>query len=89
MIVGINCKTGSVIEEVVPIDDPGPNEVIDEVLQPNGILSGAILLLERLPTLEENLRESDVVVFWTYKVRMLSGRSSRQGGWVLLERRRE
>jgi hypothetical protein len=50
-----------------PIADPGPEDPL--VLRPGDVQSG-VTTLDTLPTLEAQLRATDVLVLWRYELRV-------------------
>jgi hypothetical protein len=61
---------GSPLEQVFPIDDPGPETV---VIDPGDALAGSVDLAARFPALAADRQAHDVMVFWTYQPRDVEG----------------
>jgi hypothetical protein len=57
---------GRVLKELYPIDDPGPERL---VIAPGQVLSG-IYPLDNFEDLEERRKTSDVIVLWSYRLRL-------------------
>jgi len=56
-------------------------------IQPNETVSGEIKLSLRYPELATALKQADVEVFWSYKMRPVDKTDVRRvGGWLLLEK---
>ena len=85
--VVVATPSGETLDGVWPIDDLGPTI---EVLQPRQEVSGSIDLTARFPSLKKRRRETDLLVFWSYKFwrTMPEGEARRAGGWLLLPRAR-
>src|SRR5688572_24730965 len=80
-------RTGDLLKKLMPVDDPGPTVV---VLNPGQPMKGRIALNERFPDLVQTLRESDVLLFWSYQLEPVDGPPlERQGGWLLIPTSRE
>lgn len=72
------------LQQLYQVDDPGLSR---SVLQPGGVLSGRIDLLERFPNLIETLKRTDVILFWTYQLKAVNGHTfERCGGWIEIPR---
>ncbi len=75
---------GTVLEQTLPIDDPGPATI---TIEPGQVLTGNIALCERFPGFLDAIRERDIIVFWSYQLTTVSGSSlPRTGGYVLFPR---
>ena len=68
-----------------------PNEDSAEpwvTIKPGESLTGEISLITRFPRIEESLKDRDVILFWSYRLRIKDGRrSNRVTGWVLVPQR--
>jgi len=54
-------------------------------LKPGAVLGGRIRLDKRFPSLREELSHDDVIVFWSYQLRLdVSTYLERVGGWLLI-----
>jgi len=77
-------QNGEVLKRYTPIDDPSPTIV---TLNPGAEIKGRVALNERFPDLSQTLRESDVLLFWSYQLRPLdSAPLERQGGWLFVSK---
>lgn len=73
---------GSVIEKTLPIDDPGPART---TIEPDEALEGEISLVLRFPTFLEDLKDRDILVFWSYQFKAIDDVPlPRVGGYVLI-----
>jgi len=80
-------SVGEVLDSPPYIEDPLEENPI--TLPPRGKLEGEIDLQYRFPALREVLKEHDVLIFWSYRLRALDlGPSARMGGWVEVPRAR-
>lgn len=73
---------GTVIEKSLIIDDPGPVRI---TIKPGETLTGDIPLIGRFPDLLEALRETDVIIFWSYQLKPVDAPPfQRACGYVVL-----
>jgi hypothetical protein len=75
-------RSGEVLEKLTPVDDPGPTVI---VLNSGESIKGRVDLNERFPGLSQSVRDSDVLLFWSYQLFSIGGAPfERQGGWLLI-----
>jgi len=86
--VGARSVGGVTLREVYPISDPVPSEI---AIRPGEVLEGDVVLRDRFPTLPEELRKRDVVVFWSYQLPFRSGKtvSNRASGYLVIPKHDE
>ena len=73
---------GEILEPALPVEDGGYQTV---KLSPGVVHSGRIDLDDRFPSLRSELKNRDVLIFWTYQLRPLRrGELERLGGWLVL-----
>lgn len=84
ILVGAFADGSGLADLILYIDDPGPGHI---TLQPAETVKGTIDLRRRFWHLQEKVRETDVIVFWSYQLKPVGADAlERVGGWVLLPR---
>src|SRR5262249_55580997 len=84
--VGLRSVGGFTLREVFPIDDPVPTEI---TIRSGDVLEGDVPLNDRFPTLPEEIKKRDVIVFWSYQLLFGSRKeaaSNRVSGYVMIPR---
>ncbi len=77
---------GTVLDRSTPVDDPIAGAL---TIKPNETLTGQIDLDRRFPSLSHELKERDVIVFWSHQLQTTDGDPlPRTGGWTLLSKQR-
>jgi hypothetical protein len=68
------------LEQTLPVEDPGSDTT---VIKPGAVLRGRVDLARQFESLQAKSSTGEVVVFWTYRLRTVDGRTSnRVGGWL-------
>ena len=84
LVAALADGSGRVAEPILYISDPGPGTI---TVQPGETLTGSVNLLTRFRNLEQIVRETDVVIFWSYRLAPINDEPlKRVGGWVLVPR---
>jgi hypothetical protein len=75
---------GRVLEEVPILNCP---QFDPKLLNPNSEIGGRLNLCYYYPNLPQVLKESDVILFWSYpRYFDINPSSLRRGGWILIEK---
>ena len=78
--------TGSIIEKLLPIDDPGTAVI---TIKPGEMLKGFINLTDRFPKLDEITSDRDVILFWSYQLQIINKPPlERVNGSVIIPKKR-
>lgn len=82
LVAMTNDSQQSRIDEALYVDDPGPGYT---VIGPKDTKTGSIDLTRRFPDLSKVRRESEVIIFWSYQAKLVTGEQTRRvSGAVVL-----
>jgi hypothetical protein len=82
-----NNASHDVIAEELPAVDP---IIGTQMIPPNGVLEGKVILQKRFRDLPEVLTKHEVILFWSYQLNPLGGPAlPRCGGWLLIPKAKQ
>lgn len=77
-----NDASHTIVREELPVDDPVTGT---QKIAPGDVLEGNVILPKRFPELRKVLTQREVILFWSYRLKPLSGPAlARCGGWLLI-----
>jgi hypothetical protein len=80
--VAVSLSDDVVLARALPVDSHERGFIR---IEPGQVLTGVVDLEDQFPDVVQRRRESDIAVFWTYRLDAGdAGTSNRQGGWLLL-----
>ncbi len=86
VLVLVTARGQEIIPEFLAIEDPPIGSI---TLKPREKIQGVYCLSLRWPSLADELKHDDVIVFWSYQFRSLEGecrKFQRQGGWLQISK---
>lgn len=81
MVLVATTRDGEYLRRLYPIDDPSSAKVS---ITPNAQIRGEVCLEPIFPDVGEQVKRSEILVFWAYEAPKELGIPQWSGGWVLI-----